>query len=162
MGNKNNAVSYMQGNSVPAKDDPVRQRVMMLNSGEIKPGQGDPAFALRMQDALAAEREREAQLAAQNQSAVAEYLNGFQVTPETSIAKQIPAGDPMSQYLVGLSRGSERGRMNYANQQIANKFLQGRLQDIQNRPVPAEIGSPGIRGRLFELFRAALGEKQAL
>lgn len=165
MANKNNALSYMQTAPMPAKDDPVRQRVKMLNEGVIQPGEGDPAFALKMKAMLQAEGQNEAQLQSQNAMMANDWRNSFQVNaPVDDPSKSIPAGDPMSQFLVQLSRGSKRGKMNYANQQIANQFLQARLQHLQDNPTPSELSLPGTgaQGHAQNMFNWLIGRPNAL
>ena len=164
MGNKNNAVSYMQMAPKPSKDDPIRQRVKMLNEGVIQPGEGDPAFALKMKAMLQAEGQDEAQLQSQNAMTANDYRNSFQVNEPMDPTKQIPAGDPMSQFLVSLSRGSQRGKMNTSKQQMANQFLQARLQHLQNNPMPSELSLPGTggSGHAQNMFNWLIGRSNAL
>lgn len=165
MGNKNNALSYINVDPKPAKDDPVRQRVKMLNEGMIQPGEGDPAFALKMKAMLQAEAQNEAQLKSQNAMIADDYRNSFKVNvPVDDPSKLIPGGDPMSDFLVKLSRGSQRGKMNYASQQIANQFLQARLEQLQNNPTPSELSLPGTgaKGHAQNMFNWLIGRPNAL
>jgi hypothetical protein len=146
----------------PVNETSARKRVQMLNSGVIQPGQGDPAFALRMQAALETERQRELALQAQNQQAAQQFRDGFVVNEPVPITKQIPGGDPMSNYLVHLSRMSPQGRkqgMKYASD---NMQMMWDKERINNAVMPAEVGSPGMGGRMFDLFQMALGRKPAL
>jgi len=146
----------------PVNETSARKRVQMLNSGVIRPGQGDPAFALRMQAALEAGHQREMELQAQNQQAAQQFRDSFVVAEPVPITKQIPGGDPMSNYLVHLSRMSPQGRkqgMKYASDNIQMMWDKER---INNAVMPAEVGSPGYKGRLFDLFRMAIGQKPAL
>ena len=165
MGNKNNAVAYMMTAPKPAKDDPGRQRVKMLNEGVIQPGEGDPAFALRMKSALEAEHQKEMDLQAQNAMVANDYRNSFHVNAMSDDpTKQYAAGDPMSQFLVSLSRGSQRGKMNASKQQMANQFLQARLQHLQNNPMPSELSLPGTgaKGHAQNMFNWLIGRPNAL
>ena len=136
----------------------------MLNEGVIQPGEGDPAFALKMKAMLQAEGQNEAQLQQQNAMTANDYQNSFQVNAPMDPTKQIPAGDPMSQFLVKLSRGSDRGKMNFANQTIENKFLQGRLEDLKRTPMPAEtvLPSDDIKTKMFKWWLASMTGQQAL
>lgn len=62
----------------------------------------------------------------------------------------------------------QRGRASPLGREQAMKNANNNLQmlwdkeRINNAVMPAEVGSPGLSGHLFELFRTAIGDKRAL
>lgn len=98
-----------------------------------------------------------------------EPING----PQYGVPIQSAAPMPTDQYEAWLkdriqrdnidrSIMSDRGQAQQDINRRNNVALAQRVQRINNQAMPAEIGSPGLKGGAFELFRQAIGDKRAL
>jgi hypothetical protein len=68
----------------------------------------------------------------------------------------------MQQDLLRRGRASPQGRAQGLQNASNNIGMMWDKQRINNAVMPAEVGSPGMSGRLFDLFQAAIGRKPAL
>lgn len=96
-------------------------------------------------------------------------------TPDVPEGGAVVQGQPMApgqyeammqmqtqQDLLRRGRQSPMGREQSLKNASNNIGMMWDKERINNAVMPAEVGSPGLKGRLYELFRSAIGDKQAL
>ena len=142
----------------PQGNMPVQQRVQMLNMGQMQPQQGD-GFAYDRAQALQAEQAREAQMMQARMQQ--EAMEVPQVTPpvqQPSFAEAVMSPE----FLRRKSMESPRGQMRQADKLSEDIQLAAELNRLDNSEMPAEIGSPGYKGRAFDAFQYLIGRKRAM
>lgn len=150
----------------PASLDPVRQRVQMLNAGQIQPGAGDPQFAVRMNQALELERQREMQLQIQRQlereQLMASLPNGNNAPVDPTYAPK--PGTSIRNWLVTLSQRSPQGKLQMGINKMQDDALRQRILELQNSPMPSEVNMPGSgwKGQFQNVMGFAMGRGRAL
>lgn len=143
----------------PQGNMPVQQRVQMLNAGQMQPQQGDSQFALDRNTALQREQAMEAQMMQARMQQEAQEIP--QVTPPVQQPSFVEAVQS-PEFLRRKSMASPRGQMRQADKLSEDIKLAAALNKLDNSEVPAEIGSPGWKGRAFDAFQYLVGRKRAL
>lgn len=152
--------------AVPAKVNQARQRVQMLNSGQIQPGEGDPQFAIRMNQALEAERQREMALQIQRQQEreafMASLPNGNNAPVDPTYAPK--PGTSVRNWLTTLSQRSPQGKLQMGINLMNDRALAQRIQELQSSPMPSEVNMPGSgwKGQFQNVMGFAMGRGRAL
>jgi hypothetical protein len=60
------------------------------------------------------------------------------------------------------SMASPQGQMRQADKLSEDIRLAAELNRLDNSEMPAEIGSPGMKGRAFDAFQYLIGRKRAM
>ena len=140
--------------------------VDLLNTGQAPRGVDLPAFAINRNRMLAEEAQREALYRAQNMQPV--ELPQGRPQPQASLAQILmsqydPASAPAVSFMLrSKSTGSERGKARRTDKLAEDLALAAERHRIENSEMPAEIGSPGMKGRMFDAFQYLIGRKRAL
>jgi hypothetical protein len=151
----------MNGPQTQPRLEDARRRVALLNSGQVQPGVGDPQFGIRLAQQLEAERLANQQIVLQQQQAHDALMSQLpQQSQPNGISDVVPSDRNIPNWLVGMSQRSPRGRIQQSLNAYNGDALSERLAYLQTHAMPAEIGSPGYKGKLFELFRGMLGDGQ--
>lgn len=143
--------------SAPQGNMPVQQRVQMLNAGQMQPQQGDGGMARA--EALQREQAMEAQMQQARMQQEAQEIP--QVTPQMQ-GPNIMEAAQSPELLVQKSMASPRGQMRQADKLGEDIRLAAELNRLRNAEMPAEIGSPGMKGRAFDAFQYLIGRKRAM
>lgn len=152
------ALNAKQQNS-PQGNMTVQQRVQMLNEGRLQPRPGDSQFALDRNAALQREKAMEAQMMQDRMYQEAQEVP--QITPPAQVPSFVEAVQS-PEYLRQKSLASPRGQMRQADKLSEDIKLAAELYRLENSEMPAEIGSPGIKGRAFDAFQYLIGRKRAM
>lgn len=140
--------------------------VDMLNTGQAPRGVVLPDFAINRNRMLQEEAQREALYRAENMQPI--ELPQAAPAPQASLAQILmnqydPVAAPnVSAMLRAKSLGSERGQKRMAGKLAEDLALAAERHRIENSEMPAEIGSPGMKGRMFDAFQYLIGRKRAL
>lgn len=146
--------------------------VDMLNRGQPAPGSelimkpSSLEFITRRNRMLAEEAQREALYRAENMQPV--ELPQGRPQPQASLAQILmgqydPAAAPSISFMLrAKSTGSERGKARRVDKLAEDLALAAERHRIENAEMPAEIGSPGLKGRAFDAFQYLIGRKRAL
>lgn len=145
--------------STPQGNMPVQQRVHMLNAGQIRPQGNDSRFAIDRDRMLQAEQAREAQMMQDRMYQEAQAIP--QITPPAQ-APSFAEAVQSPEFLIAKGRNSARGQMRHADKLSEDIKLAAELNRLQNAEMPAEVGSPGWKGRAFDAFQYLIGQKRAL
>lgn len=138
----------------------------MLNRGNAPRGLDLPDFAINRNRMLQEEAQREALYRADNMQPV--ELPEAAPIPQASLAQMLmgqydPVAAPqLSAMLRAKSMASERGQKRMAGKMAEDLAFAAERNRIDNAEMPAEIGSPGYKGRAFDAFQYLIGRKRAL
>lgn len=140
--------------------------VDVLNRGQIPRGVELPDFAINRNRMLQEEAQREALYRAENMQPV--ELPTRTPAPQASLAQILmgqydPSTAPEISFMLrGKSAASERGKARRTDKLAEDLALAAERHRIENSEMPAEIGSPGMKGRMFDAFQYLIGRKRAL
>lgn len=87
--------------------------------------------------------------------------NRVQGQPMAPGAYEAMMADITRKMLIDKGRASPLGREQALKNASNNIGMLWDKERIANTPMPAEIGSPGLNGKMFELFRTMIGDKRA-
>jgi hypothetical protein len=138
----------------------------MLNQGNVPRGLALPDFAVNRNRMLEDEARQEQLYRMENMQPV--ELPQGRPAPQASLAQILmnqydPATAPeVSAMLRAKSRGSERGKRRMVDKLGEDIAFSADRYRIDNSEMPAEIGSPGYKGRMFDAFQYLIGRKRAL
>lgn len=140
--------------------------VDMLNTGQAPRGVDLPDFAINRNRMLEDEARQEQLYRAQNMQPV--ELPQGRPQPQASLAQILmnqydPSAAPgVSAMLRAKSLGSERGKARQISKMEEDLALAAERHRLENSEMPAEIGSPGMKGRMFDAFQYLIGRKRAM
>ena len=139
----------------------------MLNRGQVPRGTQLPPFAVNRDRMLAEEARQEELYAHAARQPAVEMPTRMRQDPGTLTEMLMGQYDParapgISSMLVAKSKASPLGRMNFADNISRDVAMAAKLHRAQNGPIPAEHGSPGLKGALFEAWMNLLGQHRAL
>ena len=138
----------------------------MLNRGQVPRELEMPKFAIDRNNMLAEEARREALYRAENMQPV--ELPQGRPQPQGSLAQILmnqydPSTAPETSFMLRqLSTSSPRGKMRRVDKLAEDLALAAERNRIDNSEMPAEIGSPGLKGRAFDAFQYLIGRKRAM
>lgn len=140
--------------------------VDMLNKGSAPRGLELPKFAIDRENALQEEARQEQLYRMENMQPV--ELPQARPAPQASLAQILmnqydPATAPEASFMLrSLSAASPRGRARRVDKRAEDAAFAIERDRIDNAEMPAEIGSPGYKGRLFDALQYLVGRKRAL
>jgi hypothetical protein len=140
--------------------------VDLLNRGQMPRGIELSPFAINRNRMLEDEARQEQLYRAQNMQPV--ELPERAPVPQASLAQILmnqydPSTAPAASFMLrSLSAASPRGRARRADKQAEDAAFAMERDRIDNSEMPAEIGSPGYKGRLFDAFQYLVGRKRAM
>jgi hypothetical protein len=138
----------------------------MLNKGSAPRGLELPAFAINRNRMLEDEARQEQLYKIDNMQPV--ELPQGRPAPQASLAQILmnqydPSTAPAASFMLrSLSAASPRGRARRVDKRAEDAAFAIERDRIDNSEMPAEIGSPGVKGRMFDAFQYMLGRKRAL
>lgn len=140
--------------------------VDLLNKGQMPRGVELSPFAINRNRMLQEEAQREALYRADNMQPV--ELPQGRPQPQGSLAQILmnqydPSTAPETSFMLRqLSTNSPRGKMRRVDKLAEDLALAAERNRIDNAEMPAEIGSPGLKGRAFDAFQYLIGRKRAM
>lgn len=140
--------------------------VDMLNKGSAPRGLELPKFAIDRENALQEEARQEQLYRMENMQPV--ELPQARPAPQASLAQILmnqydPSTAPGASFMLRqLSTNSPRGKMRRVDKLAEDLALAAERNRIDNSEMPAEIGSPGLKGRAFDAFQYLIGRKRAM
>lgn len=166
--------SYAPGQGGPTTNarnyEPSRRTpgalIDMLNGGQMPRGIDLSPFAINRNRMLEDEARQEQLYKIDNmqpvelpQRAPAEQASLAQILMNQYDPSTAPAASFM---LRSLSAASPRGRARRVDKRAEDAAFAMERDRINNSEMPAEIGSPGLKGRAFDAFQYLIGRKRAL
>ena len=140
--------------------------VDLLNRGQMPRGVELSPFAINRNRMLQEEAQREALYRAENMQPV--ELPQGRPQPQGSLAQILmnqydPSTAPETSFMLRqLSTNSPRGKMRRVDKLAEDLAFAAERNRIDNSEMPAEIGSPGLKGRAFDAFQYLIGRKRAM
>lgn len=168
--------SYAPGQGGPTTDtvtrynEPSRRTpgalIDMLNRGQMPRGVEMSDFAINRNRMLEDEARQEQLYRTENMQPV--ELPQAAPIPQASLAQMLmgqydPVAAPqLSAMLRAKSMASPRGQKRMAGKMAEDLAFAAERNRIDNSEMPAEIGSPGLKGRAFDAFQYLIGRKRAM
>ena len=140
--------------------------VDLLNRGQMPRGIELSPFAINRNQMLEEEARQEQLYKIDNMQPV--ELPQGRPQPQASLAQILmnqydPSTAPTASFMLrSLSAASPRGRARRVDKRAEDAAFAIERNRIDNSEMPAEIGSPGLKGRAFDAFQYLIGRKRAM
>ena len=145
----------------------------MLNRGKVPAGSeammkpSSFEFVTRRSNRMLEDEARQEQLYRMENMQPVELPQG-RPQPQGSLSQILmnqydPSTAPETSFMLRqLSTNSPRGKMRRVDKLAEDLALAAERNRIDNSEMPAEIGSPGLKGRAFDAFQYLIGRKRAM